>query len=100
MGRLNDIIQELKEIAKSNNLNVSDDYLFDNACSFVRGELASKDRAKQFVKNEWKPKNADMPLKKATDKQKGMLSKLKIPYTENTSMIEASKLIEEKLGKK
>jgi hypothetical protein len=96
MGKLNEICNSIKEF---DGYNFSDDMILDVSTRIFISQIIQEER-KEAKKTEWKPKNADMPLKKATDKQKGMLSKLKIPYTENTSMIEASKLIEEKLGKK
>jgi hypothetical protein len=95
MGKLNEICNSIKDFE---GYNFSHDMILDCSTRIFISQIIQAERKE--AKNEWKPKNADMPLKKATEKQKGMLSKLKIPYTENTSMIEASKLIEEKLGKK
>lgn len=41
---LNTIIQNLETVSSKNNLNISDDVLFSEACSFLRGVYASKNK--------------------------------------------------------
>lgn len=41
---LNTIIQNLQTVSSKNDLNISDDVLFSEACSFLRGVYASKNK--------------------------------------------------------
>ena len=53
MKRLIEIIDKLREIIKQQDMNISDDVLFTQASSFLRGEIASE-RFKVFPKQEQK----------------------------------------------
>jgi hypothetical protein len=64
--RIAEIIEELAVVQLAKKLNVSNDVLFAEACSFHRGELASKRYASPEVKtsNNHFDKPLDSPLNK------------------------------------
>jgi len=105
--RLIEIIKVLKEVIKETNLNITDNTLLEQASTYHRGELAQESRANyqndKKVSYNQDMKGIDRETKsnsvKATDKQKLLMTKLKIPYTNNTTINEAKELIEIKLGK-
>ena len=74
--------------------------VFQEAFELTQNQEASLEIVRQIAidnrqKANDKPKNADMPLRPATDKQKRFLDTLKVKYPENISSIAASRLIEE-----
>lgn len=98
--RLIEIIDELRNVIKQQEINISDDVLFREACSFMRGELAQLSKEKNisnYKLNESKKEN-----QKPTDKQVRFLEKfdVKIPETrkEATEMIKI--YIENQKGEK
>ena len=82
---LNQIIKELKEVVNDQDLRITDDCLFVQACSFLRGVLASNAR-----KSYQKPSNSVL---EPSQKQIDFLNKhkVKIPKTKK----EATKLIKD-----
>jgi len=55
---LDSMIDTLKEIKTLKKLSVSDEIIFSEACSFIRGQLASKSRSQN------KPQTPDTPPSK------------------------------------
>jgi hypothetical protein len=94
MGKLNDICNSIKSFE---GFNFSDDMILDVSARIFISKNISDERKGKLDKPEFK---TDVPMKKATDKQKNMLKKFKIEFNDDLSLMEASKLIEEKLGKK
>lgn len=108
--QLSEIIKDLIDVQEDLNLNITDTEIFSESCSFLRGFLAGESRG---IQNYQKPKINDSGASgkeidketkpnsiKASDKQKSLMTKLKIPFTNNTTIKEAKELIEIKLGKK
>jgi hypothetical protein len=109
---LEETIKHLKEICRKEDLNISPECLFENAVKIVISNNINKSK-KENIQNyqntkiinpepvmkgfDKKFKADKIPL--CTDKQKNLMNKLKIPYTENTTISQAKKLIESKLGK-
>jgi len=104
--QLKEILKDLHEVAKD---YIDNKTIFKEACSYQRGLMCGESR----VSNYQKPKivNPDTIAKgidretkpnsiKASDKQKSLMTKLHIPFTDKTSIKEAKELIEIKLGKK
>lgn len=95
---LDQIIDGLKEIIKLKNLKVSDEVLFSEACSFLRGQYASqnKNNFKPQIRNDFSSSNSKDSNREnlpPTEKQIKILneSKHKIPKTRG----EATKIIKE-----
>jgi hypothetical protein len=82
--KLKETIEYLSEIKKELGMDIDDKTIFEQACSFVRGELAGKKRENK--------------IEKPTEKQIKTLKKLKIEFPKEISKKEASKLIEEKIS--
>lgn len=96
-----EIINELREaIDESKLYGVSPETLFSESCSFMRGKLASENRGNNYQKPKISEPGASSkefrPL--ATDKQRKLMNKLKIPFNDKITMKEASNLLKNKLG--
>ena len=89
-----DIIKNLKEICKKEELDVSPDCLFENAIKLKISENIDKSHKEMYNKEKVNPK----PFEPATEKQVNFLKKIK-KYQENMSKQEAFKIIQG-LGKK
>lgn len=89
INELIQIIDELRKVIKQQGLNISDDNLFTNACSFYRGELAGK--SKNFNWNEQKKEQVD---DKPTEKQLKFLERNGIKVNPNLTKREAKVMIE------
>ena len=70
------IITSLRNVIKAEELNISDNTLFSEACSFLRGEFASESK---FQSRSFKPSPINNALVKnvtgPTDRQMGLLRK-------------------------
>lgn len=92
------IVEDLRKVVKQQNLNVSDDNLFTNACQFLRGEYASQNRPQKF---NWKEQPKED--KKASEKQIAYIQSLAdrqnkdITISKDMTSLEAKKIIEELL---
>lgn len=75
--RLIKTIEDLEEVIKEKKLKVSDDILFTNACSFIRGEEASKNKNTQrnypFYNKGYPQKQENKKPEPITDPQKKYL---------------------------
>lgn len=103
---LQETIKHLKEICKKEDLDISPDCLFENAVKIVISHNIDKSK-KENIQNYQKTKInvPSIPTKQnktilASVKQKSLMTKLHIPFTENTTISQAKELIESKLGKK
>lgn len=54
--RLTEIINELRDVCKIEELSITDEVLFREACTFIRGEIANSSR-KDFNKNQFTAKS-------------------------------------------
>jgi hypothetical protein len=110
---LQETIKHLKDICKKENLDVDSNNILDNAVKIVISNNINKSK-KENIQNYQKTKINDSGASGkeiykeaksnrtllASDKQKGLMTKLKIPFTKNTTISQAKELIELKLGKK
>lgn len=88
-NRLKEIIRGLNEVINEEQLTISNTCLFEQACGFMRGELAGQSREKHFSNN--KPNNVKEP---ATPKQVAFL-KMNKKYKEGMTKQEAFAIIKE-----
>ena len=94
------VIEELSEIIKHNQLNVSDDELFDVSARIYLTQEINKNRENTFkLKNELSPKEYLQDTKGlATPNQLSYLRKNNIPFPSNISKREAYELIKKHKG--
>jgi len=90
--RLVNIIKDLQEIVKDMDLAVDENIIFEQACSFLRGELASE-------KRPFTSQNKIEKEEPATIKQLNYLKSLGIKFKDNLTKKEAYQLIKEKKWK-
>ena len=91
---LKQIIQELKEVIKDENLNIMDKDLLEFSIRLFNTNQIN-DSKKPFPKKDFNDLNNEKPIENqlATDKQLYALKKLKVSFPNNISKLEASKLI-------
>ena len=97
--RIIEIITELRDVIKVEELNINDDTLFSEAVSCWRGEQVGKCKNQQF-KPTFQPTTRPSFVP-ATEKQKNYIYKLDAnANTENLSKQEAARIIQEALDEK
>lgn len=96
---MTEIIKELREVCQEECLVISHETLFEQACTFLRGEQMSNQKQQNANFNSWKkPMTNPRP---ATDKQLAYLQQLadskniNIEVRKDMTSQEVSKLIEE-----
>lgn len=90
MSRLTEIIKELIKVIEVNDLAISDECIFEEACSYHRGELINKNRKEDIKEQKRVP---------ATQPQLNLLKKLDLFFPPTISKQEAQILIKENLTK-
>lgn len=104
------LITSLRNVIKAEELNISDNTLFSEACSFLRGEFAGQNRfPKHLIPESLTPqptapyvqRTTQKPLNSPTDKQLGLLRKNITRLTQQgiqiediKTKLEASKIID------
>lgn len=103
-ARLIEIIKVLKEVIKETNLNISDNTILEQSATYHRGELSQENKEKnmsnyqkpKIINHETIMKGINKSIKLASEKQVNTMNKFHIPFKENISSEEASKLIDTK----
>lgn len=102
MGRLTELIKSLQKVVKDLDLSVNDSIIFEQACSYHRGELINKNfkenrdilnPVKQTKSNEPKQENKAID-RLPTEKQLNFLKKNRIAINEGLTRKDASIMID------
>jgi hypothetical protein len=95
------IINHLQNVCKVEELNISDNTLFTEACTFLRGEYACNSRSKIIVKNESSPKVVGPSERQLAllRKNESRLKAMNIELSSINTRLEASKLIDKLINK-
>ena len=106
--RLQYIMKRLKSICTEEGIYATNDSILDNSVKIMISENIDKSKKENIksMSNYQNTKKDEIQTPKttnkvilATDKQKKLMSTLKIPFTDKTNIKEAKELIELKLGK-
>jgi hypothetical protein len=99
--RLIQIITNLRNACRAEDLNISDNTLFSEACSFLRGEFAGESRKIQSPNNTKNFNKSPAPANSPTPaqlsllkKNESRLKKMNIEISSIKTKLEASKIID------